>query len=324
MKLESTNKEDFKKLNCSPSRNDDIDDNNGNNGDNDNNENKFTCYKSDELLKIKEKWNKRHPDEKINSNDVKEIWATLKNNMQNVCNNEACWLRQEFMEKNINNELLNYTFAPKAPKTWLKNPNEWLSSVDISKVMKQYEYTYPSFNFIGPSPIDFDTITNNTSGGVKDGKSESICVWNELCNFSLKNHLEKGKKKIGIIFNTDPHYKNGSHWISLFINIEPNNNYIFFFDSNGNAPPSEIKKFYKRIIKEAKDDLGMDDLMYYENKRSHQQGNTECGMYSLYLIIELLLASNNQYQNNKIDYFMNTWIPDETVEGLREKYFNIF
>jgi len=303
MKLKKTNKEDFKKLNCSPSRNENENEN-------------FTCYKSNELIKIKEKWNKRHPDEKINSNNVKEIWATLKNNMQNACNNEACWLRQEFMENNINNELLHYTFAPKAPKTWLKNPNEWLSSVDISKVMKQYEYKYPSFNFIGPSPIDFDTVINNDD--------ESICVWDELCNFSLKKHLEKGKKKIGIIFNTDPHYKNGSHWISLFINIETNNNYILFFDSNGIAPPPEIKKFYKRILKEAKNDLGMDDLMYYENKRSHQQGDTECGMYSLYLIIELLLASNNQSQNNKINYFMNTWIPDQTVESLREKYFNIF
>ena len=28
--------------------------------------------------------------------------------MQNACNNEACWLRQEFMENNINNELLMY------------------------------------------------------------------------------------------------------------------------------------------------------------------------------------------------------------------------
>ena len=32
-------------------------------------------------------------------------------------------------------ELLD-AFAPESPKTWTKNPNEWLSSIDIMNVMK--------------------------------------------------------------------------------------------------------------------------------------------------------------------------------------------
>ena len=50
-------------------------------------------------------------------------------------------------------------------------------------------------------------------------------MWEELCKFSLKKQLSKGKQKTGIIFNTDPHYKEGSHWISLFINIQNNKGY---------------------------------------------------------------------------------------------------
>ena len=51
------------------------------------------------------------------------------------------------------------------------------------------------------------------------------------CKFDLKDYLKEGKNKIGIVFNMDPHYKSGSHWISLFINVKKK--VIFFFDSVG-------------------------------------------------------------------------------------------
>ena len=252
---QTTNKTNkFKKLECAPGSE----------------LNTYSCYNSDALLKLRDNWNSRHPDAKITANDPKNIWESLKAYMEDVCDNEYCWLRQKFMENNVGNDLLSYTFAPKTPRSWLKNKNEWLSSVDIEKVMKQYERAYKNFNFIGPSAIDFDTHLLNDE-----------CVWQELCEFDLKKQLAKGKKKIGIIFNTDPHYKGGSHWISLFLNIQQDNNFSL-----------------------------------YENDRSHQRTNTECGMYSLYVIIELLT------ENHKIDHFMNTWIKDKTVEKLRDKYFN--
>ena len=37
----------------------------------------------------------------------------------------------------------------------------------------------------------------------------------EICNFNL-NKMIKNKKKIGFIFNLDPHTKGGSHWVSMF------------------------------------------------------------------------------------------------------------
>jgi len=279
----------FNKLQCAPGK-----------------ENKpYTCYKTETLIIMRDNWNSRHPDLKIETEDPMEIWENLKINMEDVCSNESCWLRQKFMENSDNNELLSYTFAPKSPKTWLKNPNEWLSSLDIERVMKQYEKEYKNFDFIGPSPIDFDTHMLNNE-----------CVWEELCKFTLKKHLRRGKQKIGIIFNTDPHYKDGSHWISLFINIQKNNNYIFFFDSNGDKAPKEIKKLCERILQEGIEELGIENFKFYENSKSHQRSNTECGMYSLYLIIELLT------ENHTIEHFMNTWIKDVTVESFRKKYFN--
>ena len=44
--------------------------------------------------------------------------------------------------KNIDLDLKKYTFAPKAPDEWKENPTEWLTSIDILEVMKQYEKKY--------------------------------------------------------------------------------------------------------------------------------------------------------------------------------------
>jgi len=43
------------------------------------------------------------------------------------------------MDGGVDSNLLNYTFAPKAPDDWKRKANEWLSSLDIEAVMKQYE-----------------------------------------------------------------------------------------------------------------------------------------------------------------------------------------
>ena len=287
--------DDFKTLKCSPTS---LIEKNKKNDEND-----FTCYNDENLLKIREMWTSRHPDAKIESTASYDSWKKIKQNMHNVCNNESCWIKQMVNDTKINKEIISYTFAPPSPKEWIKNPNEWLSSLDIISVMKQYEKAYSCFEFIGPSPIDFDTRMMYDK-----------CVWPELCNFKIEKYIKKGKNKIGVIFNTDPHNKGGSHWISLFINIRKR--FILYFDSNGNATPPEIKVFADRVLEECHTSLGMSDMKFYENKLEHQKSNTECGMFSLYIIIELIK------DNHTYDYFMTHRIKDEEVEELRKEYFN--
>ena len=262
---------------------------------------KFTCYDDKSLNKIKSLWNKRHPDHKILSESDKKIWEELRSNMKDVCDNEKCWLRQNFARNKLPSNLLNYTFAPNSPESWNKNPNEWLTSLDINRIMKQYEDKYCNFKFLGPAPIDFDMCF-----------SEKECVWNELRFLELKNLISKQKRKLGIIFNIDPHYKDGSHWVSMFIDL--NKKFIMYFDSTGEEIPKEINKLMNRIIKQAAD-IGI-TLKSYINKRSHQKGDTECGMYSLFFVIELL-------ENKKTpEYFLSKNIPDIEMEKLRKRYFN--
>ena len=168
--------------------------------------------------------------------------------------------------------------------------------------MKQYEHSYPCFRFIGPTPIDFDTH-------LYDDK----CVWDELCHFDLNKHIADGINKFGIIFNTDPHTKGGAHWISLFVNLKKK--FIFFFDSNGTKIPKEIKDLCDRIIKQA--EYVNIKLTFDQNAPfAHQEGNTECGMYSLYFIITLLQDKHNY------DFFKTTKISDDAMEKMRDKYFN--
>jgi hypothetical protein len=281
-------KKSFTKAQCAPKTNNEMQN--------------FSCYSRDALLKMRDLWNKRHADSQIVSGDSKEIWNNLKNKMQNACHTEACWLKQKFMENNLNDELTTYTFAPKSPVKWKENHNTWLNSTDIEKVMKQYEHTYPCFRFIGPTPIDFDKQVY-----------EKKCVWDDLCHFEISKFIADGITKIGIIFNTDPHDKSGAHWISLFINLKKK--FIFFFDSNGTKIPDEIKTFCDRVIDQAaklKIKLTFDQNAPFV----HQEGNTECGMYSLYLIITLIKDTHNY------NFFKETKITDNAVEKLRDRYYN--
>jgi hypothetical protein len=285
-KGENTRSRAFKKANCAPSAD----------------KKDYTCYSDSALIKMRNLWNARHPDHKIQVDSPHEIWKQLKGNMQDVCDIETCWLNQQFIANNVDKELANYTFTPKSPKSWNKNPTEWLSSVDIENVMKQYEKTYKCFDFIGPSPIDFDTK-----------ELYGKCVWEELCHFDLNKHIAKGKNKIGIIFNTDPHYLSGSHWISLFINIKKG--FIFFFDSNGDTVPKEITVLCDRIIQQAKA-LSIDLVFKQNAPMEHQYENTECGMYSLYFIIGMVTDKHDY------TYFMKHRIPDGNMKQMRLKYFN--
>jgi hypothetical protein len=281
--------ESFVKLNCSPI--------------NKSVNQHFTCYTDEDLQKLRNMWNARHPDRPIQTNNSKEIWEHLKAYYTNVCNKESCWVRQMTKNTKMEQELLD-AFAPESPKEWKKNPNEWLSSIDILEVMNQYEKKYKCFEFLGPSPIDYDTH-----------QLYGECVWEELCHFKIVDQIKNGKTKIGIIFNLDPHYKGGSHWVSLFINVKKST--IFFFDSAGDAIPSQIKKFVDTVTKQG---LELENPIHFKFDENHpvehQYKNTECGIYSLFFLIHML-------EDKITGHYLKTHIlKDEYMQKFRKIYYN--
>jgi hypothetical protein len=284
--MSKTRKKYIKKRRCSPTQ-----------------KKRYTCYSDKSLIKLKQLWNARHHDNKINATTNREIWEQLKSKMANTCNEESCWLNQQFAKKKLTDQLKNYTFTPKAPLEWKKKPTTWLSSTDITKVMKQYEKKYKNFAFIGPSPIDFDKK-----------KMYGECVWSELCKFKLERLIKKGINKIGIIFNLDEHWQEGSHWVSLFVDLP--RKFIFYFDSAGDNIPKEITALVKRIQKQGKE-LNIDFRFDKNYPFEHQYKDTECGMYSLYLIITLLTTHKDP------NSFKKERISDEEMLNKRKIYFSL-
>lgn len=282
-------KKKTKRINCSPKPKNEL--------------NHFTCYTNKDLMRLRDHWNARHPDSKIITNSPKEIHKTLTEYLKDICSNEACWLKQKTIFGKLESELAD-SFAPESPPEWEKNPNEWLSSTDIIKVMKQYEKAYKCFDFIGPTPINFNTR-----------KLYGECVWEELCNFNLENEIKKGITKIGIIFNTDPDYKPGQHWISMFINIKKKT--IFFFDSTGDPPPKEVKQLIAKI-KDQGINLKRPIKFKVDSNEGieHQYGNTECGIYSIFFVVHML-------EDKLTEHYLKTHIlKDEYMEKFRKIYFN--
>jgi hypothetical protein len=279
-----------------------------------------TCLPKEKILEVQRAWNKAYPSSPVTSKDPMTVWKQIQSNLKGVCNNDLCILNQPFV-KHVKKtttlpskssmggkeqgvvDLTEY-YAPKMPKEWKKNPNEWLSNIEMMEKMKPYEEAYPCFEFIGPTTIDFDKVLSNNQ-----------CVEKELCHFQLSNYLRNGTKKIGIIFNTDPHNKGGSHWISLFINIPKK--MIFFFDSAGDQAPKEVMTFVNRVIAQGLALTPPIKFKFDQNyPNEHQYSTTECGMYSLYFIINML--------EDKLtaEYLKNHVITDQMMMDYRHKYFN--
>lgn len=273
-----------------------------------------SCFPPDVLETLKESYNKHHQTGKIDAMDSVGIWTQLKERLS-MCNKEDCWLEQ-ITDEGLRKRLDKYLFAPDQPNDWKKDKGAWLSNFDIFKVLHQYEASHKNFMIIGPTPIDFDKKPKDMDGQ---------CVWDDLCEFSLKTMLSKGKTKLGVVFNLDKHDDPGSHWVSMFVDLE--DDFIFYLDSAGEEIQPEIKVLVERIIEQGLTMPQKKKIHFYENYPvEHQMGENECGMYALFFIITMLTGKNEKrlFKNyvDKIKFFKDKRIPDRYVNKLRKEYFN--
>lgn len=266
--------------------------------------NDFSCYSNSHLFELKKAWNKSKKL-KIKTNNPKEIWKFLHNQYKDKCGKESCWIKEAEIPDKFKKKMIKTAFAPKAPNEWKTNPNTWLSSTDIIKVMEQYERAYPHYRFIGPSPIDFDKKL-----------AFNQCVWNDLCNIDVSQLLQNKKKVVGMIFNLDPHYKDGSHWVAMYFNTDTGE--LYYFDSVGDKIPHQINRLRQSIQEQSKNlniKTKFDELY---PKVEHQMRNTECGMYCLYFLI-MMLTKEKTWKHFKSS---KKRITDEEMEKFRKVFFN--
>lgn len=252
-----------------------------------------TCFDDSDLRYLRDEWNRKNPTRKIKGDRPVLIHKQLKK-YQEQCKNELCWLKM-VEDVSMKQKIIQKDFAVFHPKNWKSNEHEWLSNFDISRVLKQYKEVYKNFDFIEPSPIDFDTRIN------------SKCVTERICRFKVQEYLKRGITKIAIPLNLDKHTGKGFHWVTLYLDLK--RKFIYYFDSANNKIPVEVSNFIKRI----QEQMPLKEL----NNQSiqHQQGGTECGMYVLYFIVSMLKGRSPTYFNEKI-------IRDNEVAKFRKIYFN--
>jgi len=263
--------------------------------------NTFSCYTNKILFELRNKWNERHPENKIFSDKPIEIWKEYQLRINGLCRNEQCWIKHidDTKENRRLRDEMKMSFAPEKPD--YVDKNEWLSNIDIAKVLKMYERVYPCFEFLGPTPIDYDA------------KSQGRYVCNKIATFDLNSFIQKGIFKIGIVFNLDNHRQGGSHWVCVFINVKES--MIYYFDSVAKKMNIQIKKLINKVIQQGRN---LQHPVYFQletNKTVHQRKNNECGVYCLFVITSLLEDTKT------LDDFKVNRFSDDEVYDLRKIFF---
>lgn len=284
----------------------------------------ITCYDLNTLMALVNNYNEKTKGIKININDKhtkQEIYKKILNAVD--CNNDGdvCLLNKVKSDSKYNELVDDFEkqLKPEKPDSWKTEPKKWTSTTNIDNVMNQYDDAYKEFSYLGAVPIDFDDMIKGTD----------LCISDDLCKIDLKSHWENGVTKIGVVFNLDAHNQPGSHWVSLFVDLKKAG--IYYFDSTGREPPSRVCVLMERIKKQGNSLLNLDesfktfsnDNMHdIENKHEfrkfyndieHQTDNSECGVYSIFFLTEMLKGKTfldfveNIYDDNYIFKFRDVY-----------------
>jgi hypothetical protein len=229
-----------------------------------------------------------------------DVQARLKKSKSCKADDGRCMITSSDLNEKEKKSLITAYFRPKQPDTWKADPHTWLNSDDIEAVMKQYEAAYTHFKFLGVVPIDFSA---------KDpyDKTTEKCMNEEFCKVDLKSDRASGKTVIGAIYNLDPHFKGGSHWVGLVIDLRVNK--VCYFDSYGIKPPQQIARYMRYLT------LQEPKLILESNGHRFQRSDTECGMYSMYFIICMIEGVN-------FSKFCKNPIPDKWMYEFRKVLFD--
>lgn len=251
------------------------------------------CYTLSQLKEIAKEYNKKHKD-KIKIGTKKEIWKQLEEKLKTKCGKKQnCWRNQGFISNKLKENTEN-VFKPKMPEHWKNNLSEWLSTIDINKVLKQYNNKYDEFLFMGAVPIDCPT--------------EIRC---QLTKLKLDKLLQRKIEVIGIVYNLDKHDRPGSHWVACIIDIPKN--VIGYYDSNGIEPPKILHSFFIKIRNQLRS-IHNKDTEILSNGIRHQRHNGQCGIFSINFVLEYI-KKRDFYKVVKMKF------NDKQMEKLRKEYY---
>lgn len=203
--------------------------------------------------------------------------------------------------KNLSNQVQRF-FKPIMPNTWKNDTYTWLTTSNISNIMEKFQSVYSNFKYAGTTPSD-------------------------VCSHSVSIRSvrpDKQRNRMGIIFNLDPHYKSGSHWVAAYAQIPSQKEtklkpMVVYMDSVGNPPErSEIIQYLISLAKSCALLSKCETCPIYTSNSIIQSKSGQCGMFSIYFL-ETMIKSK---QGKPSDWHKQAnRINDKTMEQKRFEYF---
>jgi len=217
------------------------------------------------------------------------------------CKEEHCLLKTEYGDTEMEEN-----FRPEIPQNWYNDPNTWLSTTDIEDVLKQYEDAHPELVTV-VTPLDWFA---------KDSFQRPVS--DVLQDLNVEKYLKKGKTKLAVVFNLDPHYEGGSHWTALYCDFMKG--FIYYFDSYAVEPEKEIQKLMQKIKTQGNKLLLKKILKHTDiSKEFRQTANIIKKINSKCLQINNL-SSKNAFSNENIIFLKNKGkILSTSVNQINEK-----
>jgi hypothetical protein len=281
-----------------------------------------SCFTLESLIRMAEAYNTQINENKFKGKLIEiqknktHLVLELTDRLKDVCQDQICWLKQDFIKELNDLDAQEKTFRPQGPQGQFT----WLNTTNIDEIMEQYQDKYTEYKFYGAVPIDFDNLPQY---GIRKINFDKL--------------VSSNKTKIGFVFNFDEHWQSGSHWVALFADLKLGQ--IYYFDSYGTRPKKRIrdlvnrigKWFYKRNIEKTRDDsdsmtehsfMNPNKPNYIEqkiktikfNQNRHQFKNSECGVYSINFILRLL-------KGETFENICSNITTDDQVNKCREVYF---
>lgn len=215
-------------------------------------------------------------------------------------------------------------YVPPQPTQWSKKPNEWLTSVDIDRVLKQYAAACPHFHYTGFGFIDFAADKNaplparrgfealdpdvavpamdaaQLAKAQPSARNTASCVQPEICGLDLVSLVKRQRKHlVGSVLNVSRHVEEGTHWVFALVFLPPPQGrnaapQMIYFDSTAEPPPPEIVAWHAKLqdqcakIYPPSSSSSSPLLPLRVNTVKRQKTDTECGMFALYAVVSVV------------------------------------
>lgn len=168
--------------------------------------------------------------------------------------------------------------------------NSWLSNSHTDGILKQLMLEFPKKKFFA-MPFQMIDFNEHNMHGKKD---------ENLGTIDLVEKIKQGYLTFGVIINTDPHNRGGSHWFALYFELKNNEFSLEYYNSAGQNPAPSIQEFLERTASDIKTRLHLPVRIVIHRVR-HQQDSYNCGLFALYYIISRLSGvSPAWFQKNSI------------------------